>query len=162
MIKKLDSFFRKAHIVKVFFIYIIISHLINYICSSMEDLGVPNIHFDEILYRKFPFWAELFLSTTFVPLIETFLFQFLPFYILTKSKYLKKNYIIIIVISALLFSLWHNYSIHYMIYGLIEGLIYMYLYFARVGKSPYLTIVAFHALSNLVSSLSNYIFFNIQ
>ena len=152
-------FFKRGHIIKVLLVCEILSKLVNLLFCKLEDLGVPNLHFhktpDEI---EMSLLEQFFLGVMFVPIIETFLFQFLPFTLLTKIPFLKKSHIIIL--SALLFAFWHIYSIHYIIYTFIAGAFYMFLYFMRVGKYSFLTIVALHALNNATSILLNCIFPN--
>ena len=86
--------------------------------------------------------SKVVLLFIIAPVIETFVFQKLPFLFL--RKYLNNS--VIIIISALLFSLAHIYSIRYVIFTFILGVFFAYFYYLRLNKKPYITIVIVHAL----------------
>jgi len=85
------------------------------------------------------------------PLLETFLLQYLPFVWLAKS--LRPGYIILL--SALVFSLLHHYSIVYMISAFSAGMLYAIAYYLRSKTNPFLTVFAIHAGYNGVVFMWN-------
>ena len=78
------------------------------------------------------------------PLLETLLFQKIPYVLLTKLSFFNKRVIFIYIISAT-----HFYSVAYIVYTFIVGLGLIHAYHLRVGKQPFWTVVAIHSLFNL-------------
>lgn len=85
------------------------------------------------------------------PLFETFLFQHLVIIFFNK---IINNHIIITIISAILFGLSHYYSIFYMFYSFILGILLAYsyiIYFKYKKQSPFITVFIIHLLRNLIA-----------
>ena len=94
----------------------------------------------------------LFISPIFLaPIIETFLGQSLPYYLLNKVKYLQRRKYLILIASGLFFGLLHFYSLFYIIYAFFLGLVLMYGYMVRIktDKKTFLLIAICHSLLNL-------------
>ena len=91
---------------------------------------------------------EYFSGIVIIPMFETLLFQKLPYWGLTKISYLRRNMWLIYIISASLFALSHVYSIAYIIYTFVVGLILIYSYHIRINKHPFWTISLIHLLFN--------------
>ncbi|MDO4771581.1 CPBP family intramembrane glutamic endopeptidase [Porphyromonas sp.] len=83
-----------------------------------------------------------------IPMVETLLSQKLPYWGLTKISYLKQNIWIVFLISATLFALLHFYSVAYIIYTFVVGLILIYSYHVRIKRHPFWTITLIHSLFN--------------
>jgi hypothetical protein len=85
------------------------------------------------------------------PIIETFLGQSFPYYLLRKVKYLRERGSLILIVSSLFFGLIHFYSIFYIVYAFLMGLILMYGYLVRIrnDNKTFLLIVICHSLLNL-------------
>lgn len=101
--------------------------------------------------------TELFIVVVVVaPLIETFIFQFLIFYLMSL---LTKNKIAILLTSALLFGLSHSYSLLYILSGCMGGLLlgYAYLIFQVRKKYSFWTVSVIHSLNNLYLFLIDYL-----
>ena len=161
-ISRINQFVQNGNIFKTGIIYLLISKLINLLFIKLEDIGIPNVHFHEtIVTYDFSFDEHLFIAVVFGPFLETVIYQFLPYVILSRISWLKKNPVFIIVISSLLFGLTHNYSVHHAIYSTMVGFFYMYLYIMRTGKHPFYTVFILHAISNLVSITLDKIFPNL-
>ena len=88
-------------------------------------------------------------AVIWVPLLETLLFQKIPYVLLTKLSFFNKRVILIYIISATLFASTHFYSVAYIVYTFIVGLGLIHAYHLRVGKQPFWTVVAIHSLFNL-------------
>lgn len=91
---------------------------------------------------------EYFSGIVIIPMLESLLFQKLPYWGLTKISYMRRNMWLIYIISAALFALSHIYSIAYIIYTFIIGLILIYSYHIRINKHPFWTITLIHSLFN--------------
>ena len=92
------------------------------------------------------------------PIIETFVFQTLPYYYLNKVNFLKTKGYLILIISALFFGVQHCYDLFYIIYGFMMGLVFMYGYMVRIktDKYTFYLIAVSHGLFNLGVSISQY------
>lgn len=102
----------------------------------------------------------LAISSVFIaPIIETFLGQSLPYFLLYKIKFIRERNYIIVLISALFFGLIHFYSLFYVIYGIIVGSIFIYGYMARIqtDKKTFILIAISHSLLNLGILIKNII-----
>jgi hypothetical protein len=97
------------------------------------------------------------ISVTIGPLFETWIAQSLPYKLLNRIEYFKKRNHLILLISATFFGLNHFYSLFYMFYGFIMGMVIMGAYMIRIksdNKTFYLIALS-HALFNLSSYLKN-------
>jgi hypothetical protein len=99
--------------------------------------------------------AEFWTAVIVGPLIETFLFQYLIFLILDNFKIGKKW---IVLTSALLFALLHNYSFLRIFYAFGGGILYSYAYWlCQIRKEyPFIIIFLIHAFYNLYVFLVKY------
>ena len=105
-----------------------------------------------------PIWVVTILGLVFVPLFETFLFQYMIIEIVSwiTKKTSGKEYIIFAgIVSAIIFSLSHDYSPAYMIVTLFSGLYlsFVYIYFRIRNESKtkgYLATVLMHFILNLI------------
>ncbi len=86
------------------------------------------------------------------PIFETYVNQSLPYLLYERVAFFLNRKCLIMIISALLFGLKHFYSLFYIIYGLMGGLVFMYAYMARIkeDKRTFLLIAASHSLFNLI------------
>lgn len=88
-----------------------------------------------------------------VPIVETFLGQQLPFKLLQNWDLTKNKYGIYILVSALIFGLFHYYSLQYILFAFSIGLILSYTYFFY-SKSPKLAFgitALIHGLRNMMT-----------
>lgn len=102
-------------------------------------------------------FALYFTAIVVAPLIETLLCQKLPYWALSKIPFFKRNIWYIYLIPALIFGSLHYYSIAYMIFTFFFGLLFIYGYGIRQGKSPYWTITIIHALHNLTVMMTTFL-----
>ena len=81
----------------------------------------------------------------------------LMFYFGMQSR-IERNYLVLLA-SALFFGLMHFYSLFYIIYGFILGLILMYGYMIRIktDRKTFFLIAVCHSLLNLGIFIKNHI-----
>jgi len=93
----------------------------------------------------------------FAPVFETFLGQSLPYFLLKKIRFLNEKSYLILIISAVIFGLLHFYSLFYMIYAFLIGIVLMYAYMVRVKshKNAFLLVAICHSLLNLGIIIKN-------
>jgi len=94
----------------------------------------------------------IFISTILVaPIFETILGQSLPYYLLKKVKFLNERNYLILLISSLFFGLLHFYSLFYILYAFLLGLVLMYAYIIRIktDKRTFFLIAICHSLLNI-------------
>lgn len=91
-----------------------------------------------------------FFGVLVTPLLETLIFQALPFYLTTKYIKIKKRHYIFILLSPVLFI--HNFSIGYIITTYLFGFIFAFLYYiAYYRKENAIKLVALiHFINNLL------------
>jgi uncharacterized protein len=66
-------------------------------------------------------------------------------------KFFRERSFLILLLSALVFGLLHTYSLFYIIYGFLAGIILMYGYMVRMktDRNTFYLIATTHALVNL-------------
>lgn len=112
----------------------------------------------------------LFLSLFIAPATETLFSQTIPIHLLlNKKRPSKKNIFITILISSIIFTWRHGYSISYLVFAFFMGAILAYSYIiyllkARQGLendfSPYLVVFSIHFLRNLTALGLRFILLN--
>lgn len=123
-------------------------HLFSFLCPFVIGEEACNVKYLETegLLKIF------LLGSIFAPLIETALFQHLP--VTIYYKYVRpssrKNKLILIIISSIIFGLTHNYNIIRIIDSTIAGLIFIsiYFYYKERGKSGFFYTFLIHSLFN--------------
>ncbi|WP_376779154.1 CPBP family glutamic-type intramembrane protease [Chryseobacterium flavum] len=115
------------------------------------------LHFD-VNYNKYQNISknELnFISVFIAPFVETFIFQDLPYLILT--KWIKiRNTVFCIIIMSIIFSSVHYYNWLYIIMTFFGGIILnnLYIYYSKHScKYSFILTVLFHSLFNLYGLL---------
>ena len=88
------------------------------------------------------------IAIVFVPIVETLFSQTLPYWGLRKILFVRRNICIVFLISAMIFAVQHLYSVEYMIYTFVLGVVLIYFYHLRRYNSPYWTITGLHAVFN--------------
>lgn len=86
------------------------------------------------------------------PLLETYLFQKIPYLILSSLK-VKNSWIVLL--SGLIFGIVHHYSYLYALDALVAGILLSSCYILRVNKSPFWTVLTIHSLYNLFAFIHN-------
>ena len=77
---------------------------------------------------------QIFLAVILAPLIETLIFQKWVYQLLSLVGWLKRNKILIIFISAVIFGMIHYYSLSYVIYNFFAGALLMFAYIVRIDR----------------------------
>lgn len=100
---------------------------------------------------KLPTYEAFAAAFFFAPLFETFIFQFLFFYVGGK---LRLNNFQIVIISSILFAISHHTSLAYVVLTLLSGLFYNIVYLNIKEKYEvavaFFFIVGIHAIYNFV------------
>ncbi len=147
-------FMRKAHPIKFTLILTAVLMVLLTILGLPEEFGLIK----DIEYATPPISAlnenpvfTIIMAVIYAPLIETLLFQMLPWFILSKSKLVRRHRIIAVVASALIFGVLHYYSVFYMIATFMIGMVFMWAYIVKNGKNPYWNVVLLHAVWNALA-----------
>jgi hypothetical protein len=135
------------------FVFIITSLL--YLVSISCNIVLGFIKQKDLIFLNFPSKENsiVFIFITpiiLAPIIETFLGQSLPYYLLKKLGYMNGRNYLVITASALFFGILHFYSLFYIIYAFLLGLVLSYGYVVRIksDKNAFLLIAVCHALLN--------------
>ena len=155
-IKNLNAFLAKAN--RLYFVFsisgllyltFIITNLLAYnlekycLIKDIVLIQSPNINnYNNVVL--------FFIAVIVAPLIETLLFQSLPYFLLKDIPLLERKKIILILISALFFGITHFYSLFYVVYAFQLGIILMYGYVIRVknDNKTFFLICVSHAFLN--------------
>lgn len=132
----------------------IIAFSTNYILGFIKqrDIILINFHNEETSS------VILFVTTVILaPIVETFIGQSLPYKLLQRINYFKGKDFLILITAASFFGLIHFYSIFYIIYAFLVGLVLMYGYMLRikVDNKSFTVIAICHSLLNLGIFIKN-------
>ena len=96
---------------------------------------------------------------TLAPFVETLIFQALVIYLI--SKFLTKNLIVQVLISAALFGAVHNFSPRYILFATLTGIIFAAGYVVyqrrRRWKEAAWAIIVVHALPNSIALIVHFL-----
>lgn len=100
-------------------------------------------------------FEEFFVVVVFAPIIETYLFQYLPIKYLDKEI---KNSLFIIIICGLIFAIFHQYNHSYTLKAFISGMLYstLFLILRIKTKKTILFVFICHCLYNLTGFVLNF------
>jgi len=139
-----------------FIFYEIVTYLVAYGTSYIFDTSISNP-----IVHQYGVWEMLFLGVFVAPILETFIYFFLPFtvfrYFFRKYR-LKGMFFVFLFITATLFALSHPYGPRYLITTLVAGLVMAVIYHTAYRKRffPFFGIVILHACANLVVWVVNF------
>ena len=114
--------------------------------SAALGPGPPSMHSYGLLGR-------LALGSLIAPLAETALFQWMPIRLLRRK--LRLPWPIVVLTSAALFGATHTYSLGYVIFAFLVGLVLAYAFAVRSEpeRSPFLLVAIVHAIRNAIATL---------
>ncbi len=94
--------------------------------------------------------SSWFLIIVLVPILETLMNQYLPFWLIQKWNLTRNKYGLYIFTSAIVFGLCHTYSLQYMIFAFSVGLIlgYTYFFYSKTPKIAFWSTTLIHSLRN--------------
>ena len=110
------------------------------------------------VFGKGDLQSEIANVLIFIPFFETLLFQVIPIKLLYKRI---NNKWIIILISAFCFGLSHYYSIFYILWTSLFGVVFAYAYLDRLERksNPFLIVVSIHCIFNLITLLFEFLLY---
>ncbi len=146
--------FPKKNVIKLFFYTSFFVIFLNIIISMIFDKITTFFHLEfKSNSMSFQSKNEEFVLVVFIaPILETLIFQYLPYFYLKKYRY-----IYTILTSSILFGLAHAYSIIYIIYGFTIGLLFISTYFYSIRKNlnPFMLVAFSHFIYNLFAFCMN-------
>lgn len=124
----------------------VLSHMLFWL-SGVEDIYLSDS--PSIIGRNL--YLGFVTLVIFAPLIETVLFQWLPYIAMSAFTFFSRHKWMIIVFPALLFGLTHYYSLAYILSTSALGAFFMYAYMLRSEKGDsFLAVLAIHVTINLM------------
>lgn len=149
---------RLARLHPLLFIYV--TWLMTYVVL-LPLIALNNVVVSDALHQsggptnlpRFGLGERLWVGAIITPVVETALFQWLPIRLL--HTWLKLPVVVAVLASAALFGIGHTYSIGYVVYTFMIGLVLAYGFVLKdypKGRA-YLLICIVHAIRNTVSSL---------
>ena len=160
-IHRLKEIIGKANMIQFCLIVLVAVNLIRAIVYlPFKILQLDDIQFrEELINPEQPTLTVTILISTLIlaPIVETALFQTL---IYKFKKWLHFNNITIVLISAVCFSLIHNFSLLYIISTFFIGSILMYTYILRseYNNKPYWSMTLAHSTVNAFALLMLLVF----
>lgn len=147
---RIIHFFKESSILLIIAYMAVLSIVISNIFAAIGSITGENLK--GVDFSKYSKTEEFVLVVFIAPLIETLIFQYL---IIKGVRYLTKNIHIQCIVSAVLFSVNHNFNVLYMIDAFFIGLILGYTFLiAKIKKSyPFWATFLVHLLLNF------YVFF---
>lgn len=139
-------------------IVFIISQLISFTFGLITDLTqINDISLsDKPGIREGNIYFQAIAMVILAPILETIVFQFLPYITLIYFDFLKERKWLVITISALIFGFTHYYSPLYILHTTCLGALFMYVYIMRQQKQDSLAVVCLvHILKNLTAFTLN-------
>ena len=143
---------RKPYILQVF-LFLFLSYLI--VFTVLPFIGLADVLFGENsngpdLGATFGSWVEV---AVFAPILETFLLQWLPFKILQRFSATRRRYGMYMMVSAAIFGILHWYSIQYILFAYVLGLLfaYIFVFYCKQGKRAFWTVTLVHGLRNTLA-----------
>lgn len=129
--------------------YLVVIPYIAIISIFTDDIGSPEVQNSGNIFEV------LFLSLVFAPIVETFLYQTIVIQGLRIFTWFRSRPIIIAIISAALFGASHSYSIYYMFFAFLIGLLlaYSYLMYLYRKQSSFWVTTAIHFIRNIAMTL---------
>lgn len=156
--QKIHLFFLKTSFLVLFSIILSIKILWSSVLLRFSKLtGINSGTQNDIIFESVE--VEFLIAVILAPLVETFLFQYLIFLILDNLKISKKW---VILTSALLFALTHNYSLLRIFHAFGGGILFGYTYWLCQLKYryPFLVVLLMHASYNLYVFLIKHNYIN--
>lgn len=138
---------------------ILLAHFFEWLCPIVLDFGCDVEYFPNDYSNVLIF----FLGVLLAPIIETFLFQYLPtkLFLLVKRKW-NINKVILILFSGILFGMAHDYNLITIIDGIISGIIFILIFLKfneeKTQLSGFWATFLIHALYNFYAFLIDIVF----
>lgn len=148
-IRKIHEYFMQLNVIK-FIVYIsILTYLVVVPYVVIISFFTDNIGESKVLSSN-NLIEIIFVSLIFAPIVETFIYQTIIIQGLRLFTWFRSQPFIVASISALLFGVSHSYSIYYIIFAFLIGLLlaYSYLVYLYRKESSFWVTVAIHFIRN--------------
>ncbi len=153
MIKKIHRFFVNLHPISFILVMVILSYLI----TRPFILLLPEIQSNPS--QNEPIYLQILSVLIIAPIVETLIFQVFLFWILRCIPWIREHDLLIILIAALMFGLYHPFGITYIICITVTGILYNYAYliYYKKNEKAYVTVSGFwivfwiHEIDNIIS-----------
>lgn len=144
------NLFEKLNIIPLFFICLTVKFIISGLFGEIIALLLPNQL--EHSMSDLPAYESFAITVLFGPFLETFIFQFLLFYLGGK---LRLNIFQIVIVSSILFAISHHMSLAYVVLTFFSGLFYNIVYINiknkyKKSETAFFFVAGIHAIYNFV------------
>lgn len=103
-------------------------------------------------------WYRILMVVLLGPILETFLFQAMPYYFLNMFNFMKRHAWISIVLPSIIFGSLHMISIQYFLLALMMGLVFQFTYHVRSRSGdPFLSTYLLHVLLNGMATTMSFV-----
>lgn len=160
---KIDEYFNKLSKPKFVLIMVLCTYVLPLLLLPFFFMfNIQSMEGVELNEKNFA--LDFLLVVIVAPLIETFLFQTIFFWILTKISFFRERLYLIVIISSFFFGIAHGYSQIYIAYGFIGGLIfgYSYVVYNRKPCLAFKIVMSIHSTRNLIALIASIIMDNVK
>jgi len=141
---------RQMNVVLFIGLFVLIKFIPAYIFAKLTFLLTDEpITSGELVFETV--FQKFVMVAIFAPVVETYLCQYLFFRHL--SKYMSSSKIVLL--SALVFSLFHLYNVGYFFHALFAGVILSFSYSCREKPHPFISTALIHSVYNVIVLIVN-------
>lgn len=150
---------KSLSVLQFYLLVIPFSLFIVYIWSYFLEIYGTNIS-DENPVDRLPKEINFFLTVVFAPIVETLVYQYMPYKLLNYFNFFKiggyNRITFILFLSSLFFALSHLYSATYFIYSFFVGLLFISIFYysyaiRRDGAYSFWLLVIIHMIINTLA-----------
>lgn len=159
---KFGSWLRKQNTIVFVAVLLIVIYLLGTVLSTpFEQNWISDVRFfPDPADMGLPVVAMFFMAVIVAPLLETALFQALPFWIFYRFATFRQHRWIMVLIMALIFGSQHYYTVSYILITTGIGAVLMYAYIIKWQRHAYWNVVALHAIWNAIAFTAAQLGFN--
>ena len=153
LLNKVNNFFVSLSTFKFIVTITVSMFLCSFILGVILDILGIRFSGTSSYTSQAPLVSQFILAVIISPILETFLFQKCLIKILRKIDILRRNNLMVVIISALIFGSQHFYDLGYIINTTIIGIFLSYSFVTYENKkiSPFYVVCIIHSLKNFIS-----------
>ncbi|MED3025193.1 MULTISPECIES: CPBP family intramembrane glutamic endopeptidase [Bacillus cereus group] len=151
--RNINIFFTKLTIPQ----FILVMTILSFLLPALPSITLGGLNENPI--EKSSIASQIINGSIVYPLLETIIYQPFLFWALRRNFFLKENDYLIILVSASIFGISHNFGIAYILYTMLLGLIFSYTYWIYeesdkklfIFKRSFWIVFSIHSLHNLLT-----------
>ena len=118
-------------------------------CLNIQDIVFSDTPIESI--EDYSLIKTILAVIIIAPILETVIVQKFGYFLLNKIRIFRKNKCLIVIAGAIIFALFHNFSVMYLINMSLLGFILMYAYVIKRYKGGFWITASIHIINNVLS-----------